>query len=68
MQDFIHQFKDYLEDYDLYPNDIIVDGKIHRFSTNGNTSDKAGWYVLFDNGDDLFAGKFGDFRTGIEGT
>ena len=48
------------------PPDVIDDGKIHRFSTNGNTDDKAGWYVLYSDG--LPAGGFGCWRTGIQST
>jgi len=44
------------------PNSIIFDGKIHRFSTNGDPHDTAGWYIFHDL---VFcvAGKFGDWRT-----
>ena len=27
---------------------VITDGLIHRFSTNGKSSDKAGWYAYHD--------------------
>jgi hypothetical protein len=26
------------------PDTVIDDGAIHRYATNGKTSDKAGWY------------------------
>jgi putative DNA primase/helicase len=45
------------------PKTIVADGNIHRFSTNGNRNDDAGWYVL--HLDDLPAGAFGDWRTNI---
>jgi len=45
------------------PNEIIDDGRIHRFSSNGKTSDNAGWYVLFTNG--ISAGAFGCWREGV---
>ena len=45
------------------PPEIIADGKIHRFSSNGRLGDSAGWYVL--HGDGIPAGSFGDWRTGI---
>ena len=45
------------------PNEIIDDGRIHRFSSNGKTSDNAGWYVLFTDG--IAAGAFGCWRKGI---
>ena len=46
------------------PPEIIADGKIHRFSSNGKRGDDAGWYVLYDDG--VPAGCFGDWRTGIK--
>lgn len=45
------------------PKDIIADGKIHRFSTDGKKG-KTGWYVLFTDG--IAAGKFGCWKAGIE--
>ena len=45
------------------PTDIIDDGAIHRFSSNGKTSDKAGWYILHTDG--VCAGSFGDWREGF---
>lgn len=42
--------------------DLIEPGRIHRFSTSGRASDKAGWCRLFDDGR---AGVFGDFRSGV---
>lgn len=50
------------------PSEPVADGQIHRFPSNGDSNDKAGWYVLFDNGDGLFAGSFGCWRSGIEET
>jgi putative DNA primase/helicase len=44
------------------PEVIISDGKIHRFSTNGKGSDKAGWYIL--HLDNIPAGSFGNWREG----
>ena len=44
------------------PNEIIDDGKIHRFSSNGKPTDNAGWYVLFTDG--IAAGAFGCWREG----
>lgn len=51
------------------PDDIYLDGKIHRFrsGTNGKASgDKTGWYVGFS--DNVPAGRFGCWRAGIEAT
>ena len=45
------------------PNDIIDDGRIHRFSSNGKPTDNAGWYVLFTDG--IAAGAFGCWREGV---
>ena len=53
------------------PTEVILDGKIHRFKSGskgrGGHGDKSGWYVAFgDNG--IPAGKFGDWRFGVEYT
>jgi phage/plasmid primase-like uncharacterized protein len=48
------------------PTQIIADGQIHRFSTNGNRSNLSGWYVLHNDG--LAAGAFGDWRSGVTET
>ena len=45
------------------PENIIDDGRIHRFSSNGKTTDNAGWYVLFTDG--IAAGAFGCWREGV---
>ena len=44
------------------PDEIIGDGKIHRFSTNDRHGDTAGWYIL--HLDKLPAGSFGNWREG----
>lgn len=46
------------------PENLIMDGCIHRFPTNGKRDDDAGWYVAY--GDGVPSGKFGDWRTGEE--
>jgi len=46
------------------PEHIIGDGKLHRFSTNSDRGDDAGWYVLHLDG--VPAGSFGDWRTGLD--
>ena len=46
------------------PVPIIADGKLHRFASNGDRADDAGWYVLY--GDGLPAGSFGDWRSGLK--
>lgn len=48
------------------PDTIHADGALHRFSTTGRRSDRAGWYVLHSDG--LPAGVFGCWRTGLAET
>ena len=48
------------------PTDIIADGTIHRWSVSTKRGDKTGWYVL--HLDDLPAGCFGDWRSGVDET
>ena len=50
------------------PTTIYMDGNIHRYSTklkgSGGAGDKPGWYVVYN--DQIPAGRFGDWRAGIE--
>ncbi|QIK38100.1 AAA family ATPase [Caldichromatium japonicum] len=46
------------------PGEVIADGRLHRFSTNGRHGDDGGWYVLHADG--IPAGVFGDWRQGGE--
>ncbi|MDB4498327.1 toprim domain-containing protein [Gammaproteobacteria bacterium] len=46
------------------PDQIIGDGELQKFSTNGKPKDKAGWYVL--HADRFPYGVFGDHRQGDE--
>ena len=56
-------FRTAMRDAGLEPPEVIEpDGKLHRFSTNGNARDTAGWYVFY--GDGFPAGAFGDWREG----
>lgn len=52
------------------PDDVYLDGKIHRFRSGAKGSpghgDKPGWYLVF--GDGVPAGRFGCWRAGIEVT
>ena len=52
------------------PDEIWMDGRIHRFrsGTKGakNAGDKPGWYLVF--GDGVPAGRFGCWRSGVEAT
>lgn len=45
------------------PDELIDDGRRHRFATSGRRGDVAGWYVL--HGDGIPAGAFGDWRSGF---
>lgn len=57
------QFKSAMLEHGLTPPDYVeADGKLHRFSTNGKSQDKAGWYILY--GGRVPAGCFGDWRNG----
>lgn len=42
------------------PSQILADGRIHRFSTNGKRGDKSGWYICHSGA--IYAGAFGDWR------
>ncbi len=44
------------------PREIIADGKIHRFGSNGKPGKKSRWYVLFPEG--IAAGAYGDWCEG----
>lgn len=46
------------------PDDIVADGQLHRFPTNGRRGDDSGWYVLHDDG--IPAGAFGCWRSGLQ--
>ena len=46
------------------PEAIHIDGKLHRFATNGKKGDDAGWYILYPDG--VPAGTFGNWRDGIQ--
>ncbi len=62
MIEHIEQFKNSMINAGLTPpNQIIDDGQIHRFSSNGKAQDAAGWYVLHTGR--IPAGCFGDWRT-----
>ena len=57
------QFKSAMLEVGITPPDYIdADGQLHRFSTNGKSGDKAGWYILY--GGRVPAGSFGDWRAG----
>lgn len=60
----VTQFKDaMLKSGITPPNEVVDDGLIHRFSNNGKSDNKNGWYVFYS--DAIAAGSFGDWKTGI---
>ena len=48
------------------PATIIADGELHRFASNGDRADDAGWYIYFP--DEIPAGVFGCWRNNIKQT
>ncbi|BBD77406.1 AAA family ATPase [Hydrogenophilus thermoluteolus] len=65
--DVVNQFRDAIIAAGLTPpREIIPDGKLHRFSTNGKRGDDAGWYLLHLDG--IPAGAFGDWRSALSET
>jgi len=67
MNDVIDQFRQAIATAGLSPpTEIIDDGAIHRFSTDGKPSHKSGWYMLHSDG--IAAGSFGDWREGFTQT
>ena len=67
MSGHVEQFRDAMARAGITPPDNIVDdGELHRFGTNGRADDDSGWYVL--HGDGLPAGLFGCWRSGIKQT
>lgn len=57
------QFKQAIMDAGMVPPEYVqADGQLHRYSTNGKSHDKAGWYILY--GGKVPAGCFGDWRIG----
>ena len=45
------------------PQEIVANGKFHRFSPEGRRGDHAGWYIAHQ--DEIFAGAFGCWRRGL---
>jgi putative DNA primase/helicase len=48
------------------PDEIIMDGQIHRFKSAPKSKDKSGWYVIYSDGVPM--GRFGCWRSGVEGS
>jgi putative DNA primase/helicase len=64
MNDPLEQFRHAIHAAGITPPDVIyADGVLRRFSTSRKPDDDAGWYVY--HGDDIPAGAFGDWRTGL---
>ncbi|MCG8056917.1 MAG: AAA family ATPase [Candidatus Thiodiazotropha endolucinida] len=64
MSDYLSQFESAMRETGIEPpENLIADGELHRFSSNGRPSDSAGYYIL--HGDGIPAGHFGCWRTGI---
>ena len=56
-------FVEKMNEFDLFPGEMVLDGNIHRFK-NMDDKGKNSWYIGFDNGD-FQAGAFGCFKMGI---
>lgn len=64
MRDPIEQFRAAIAAAGLTPPEVIhADGKLHRFSSNGERGDDSGWYVFHADG--VPAGAFGCWRLGL---
>jgi phage/plasmid primase-like uncharacterized protein len=62
----IEKFRAELESFGIYPTEIIPDGQLHRCSAReGDPQDEAGWYVLHNDGKNLYAGAFGSWRSDV---
>ena len=65
MNDLVHQFQQAIVQSGLTPpSEIIGDGKLKRFSTNGSQSNRNGWYVLHLDG--IPSGVFGDWSSDLK--
>lgn len=66
-RDVLQQFAGAMRDAGISPPESIVgDGTLHRFSISGRPDDDAGWYVF--HLDEIPAGAFGNWRTGMKST
>ena len=67
MMDTVSAFSQAIEQAGLTPPAIIIqDGKLHRFASNGDRADDAGWYTYFP--DETPAGAFGCWRNNVKQT
>ena len=46
------------------PDRVVLDGKVHRFSSHGKKGDDAGWYIVYPEG--VPTGAFGCWRDGVQ--
>ncbi|MCG8016298.1 MAG: DUF3987 domain-containing protein [Candidatus Thiodiazotropha sp. 'RUGA'] len=64
MSDYLNQFESAMRETGIEPpEDLVADGELHRFSSNGKPTDTAGYYILYSDG--IPAGHFGCWRTGV---
>lgn len=61
----VEQFRDAIAAHYSAPDQIIGDGRLHRFSSSGRPGDNAGWYVVHLDGA-VPAGVFGCWREGAK--
>ena len=63
MNDPIREFRAAMLNHGLSYDGEIIPGKIHRFPGHGKCrSNRAGWYIMFD---DMRGGAYGDYSTGV---
>lgn len=61
LSDSMGAFKEHLAKHGLCPDQIVPDGKRHRFPVDGDTgNEQSGWYIFY--GDNWPAGAFGCWR------
>jgi putative DNA primase/helicase len=60
-----HQLREAIASAGITPPErIVMDGRVHRFPTNGKRGDDSGWYIAFNDG--VPAGRYGCHRSGID--
>jgi len=65
MTNLISQFKNFIIDVGLEcPEELIADGKLHRFPGSGRRGDRSSFYILHLDG--VPAGCVGDWRSGLK--
>ena len=58
------QLADAMRMHGIDPPAITLDGRIHRFKVDASDKAKSGWYIAY--GDNLPAGRFGCWKTGVD--